>query len=130
MEVKWFSGAKDDLARLRYYCEFYFGKTSAQNIIKHVLQTVGLLGSFPEMGALEPLLDHRPETWRSLVVHKNIKVVYLIGSQSVNIAALWDTRQRPTSMTSYIGTIVENEPTIVNEPTIHYQTKDRSHATQ
>lgn len=120
MEVKWFSGAEDDLIRLRYYSEMAFGKETAKKIIKATTETVSLLGKSPLLGPLEPLSNHRPEARRSLVVHKNIKAVYLIGSRSVNIAVLWDTRRESSRMASYIDITIEQDSNILNSPSVPY----------
>lgn len=122
MEVKWFSFANRDLYHIRYYCEANFGKKKAKNIVTSILNTVNLLGKFPNMGPLEPLLSHRAEPWRSLVIHRNTKVIYLIGANTINIAALWDTRQRPNRLAGYIDRLVKNEPSVVNEPLTPYLT--------
>lgn len=130
-QVKWFSGANDDLDRLRFYCEVCFGNHAAKNIIASTMKRIDQLGDFPGMGPLEPLLNHRPEAWHSLVIHRNVKVIYIIGSQSVNIAALWDTRRQPKALASYIDKIIETEPAILNEPVVPYiKTDKKDYATQ
>lgn len=120
MRVKWFSPAHRDLLRIRYYCESYFGKRIAQNAVVSIKHIVDSIGQFPNLGPLEPLLSHRVESWRSFVVHKNTKVIYLIGSETVNIAALWDTRQRPEKMADYIDLLAKADPAILNEPFAPY----------
>ena len=86
-KIKWSSGANKDLDRLRFYCEAFFGNRLAKKIIASTMNKIDQLGTFPSIGPLEPLLNHRPEPWRSLVIHRNVKVIYLIRQESVNIAA-------------------------------------------
>lgn len=126
MEIKWFSFANRDLYHIRYHCEANFGKTKAKDIVTSILNTVNLLGKFPDMGSLEPLLSHRAEPWRSLVIHRNTKVIYLVGVNTINIATLWDTRQRPNRLAGYIDRLVKNEPSVINESTIHYITTSKN----
>ena len=120
MDVKWFSGADRDLSRLRFYSEVNFGKETAIKIVLSVRQTIGLLSQFPNLGPLEPLLGHRQEAWRSLVIHRNVKVIYLIGTHTVNIAALWDTRQNSARLANYFDNVIEAEPSILSEPPVPY----------
>ncbi len=124
-KIKWSSGANKDLDRLRFYCEAFFGNRLAKKIIASTMNKIDQLGTFPSIGPLEPLLNHRPEPWRSLVIHRNVKVIYLIRQESVNIAALWDTRREPKSLANYIDHIVQTEPAILNEPSIPYIKTDK-----
>lgn len=123
--IKWSSGANEDLDRLRFYCEVFFGNRSAKKIISSTMNRIDQLRTFPGMGPLEPLLNHRPEPWRSLVIHRNVKVIYLVRQQSVNIAALWDTRRQPKVLADYIDRLVQTEPSILNEPSIPYIKTDK-----
>lgn len=124
-KIKWSSGANKDLDRLRFYCEIFFGNRLAKKIIASTMNKIDQLKAFPGIGPLEPLLNHRPEPWHSLVIHRNVKVIYLIRQESVNIAALWDTRQQPEKLANYIDHIVQTEPTILNEPSIPYIKTDK-----
>lgn len=125
MEIKWFTPALDDLKHIYNRSLINFGILSANKISDQIHATISQLGIFPGLGPIEPLLNHRPEPWRSLVIHRNIKVIYLICSKSVNIAALWDTRREPKSLAKYIDHVVQTEPTVLNEPSIPYIQTDK-----
>lgn len=120
MIVKWFPSAKRDMQFLSVYCRDYFGLVIAARVVSSVRHKINILGEYPYMGKNEPLLSHREEQWRSLVVHENTKVIYLVGEESVNIVALWDTRRCPDHLDRYIDHVVEVDPTVLNEPQIHY----------
>ena len=50
---------------------------------------------YPGIGSYEPLLVERPEGFRSVVVHRNCKLVYYVDGDTLYIADLWDTRREP-----------------------------------
>lgn len=120
MNIKWYSPALHDLQRIKNRCKSAYGTLVADHATDAIEHLVNLLAIFPNLGPLEALLSHRVESWRSFVVHKNIKVIYLIGSETVNIAALWDTRQRPEKMADYIDLLAKADPAILNEPFAPY----------
>ena len=47
------------------------------------------------MGLKEPLLRGLKREYRSVVVHRNCKLVYYVEGDILYIAALWDTRREP-----------------------------------
>ena len=49
----------------------------------------------PCIGLREPLMAERPEGFRSVVVHRNCKLVYYVDGDTVYIADVWDTRREP-----------------------------------
>lgn len=121
MVVQWFPESEWNLKQISRRCNHLFGKKVALETRTAIRRQVSLLGPNPHLGPIEPLLNHRPETWRSLVVHPHLKAVYLIGSQTVNIAALWDTRRNPSTMANYLDYLVQQQPTVVCEPPAPYQ---------
>lgn len=121
MVVKWFPEAKRNLRQISHQCSRKFGTKVAVEALQDIDHQVSLLGPNPHLGPIEPLLNHRPETWRSLVVHPHLKAIYLIGQQTVNIAALWDTRRNPSTMANYLDYLVLQQPTVVCEPIVPYQ---------
>lgn len=125
MKLKWFTPALNDLKHIYNRSLINFGILLADKISDQIHATINQLGTFPGLGSIEPLLNHRPEPWRSLVIHRNVKVIYLIRQESVNIAALWDTRREPKSLANYIDHIVQTEPAILNEPSIPYIKTDK-----
>lgn len=120
MVVKWFPESKQNLRQIANRCNYLFGSKVAKESIRSIHHQVELLGPNPHLGSIEPQLNHRPETWRSLVVHQHLKAVYLVGSETVNIAALWDTRRNPSTMANYLDRLVQTQPTVLCEPTVPY----------
>ncbi len=70
----------------------------AQHIIADIFKAAGQLSVYPYMAAIEPLLEQRPETFRSLVVRDTYKIVYYIEDPVIYIADLWDCRQSPEKL--------------------------------
>ena len=59
-----------------------------------------LIARNPAVGPKEPLLAGRPEEYRSVVAHKNCKLVYYVKDDILHIAALWDTRREPAAQSA------------------------------
>lgn len=55
------------------------------------------LASAPFIGKVEPLLQGSGLPFRSLVIHKHYKLIYHYdkNTDTLRIAALWDTRREP-----------------------------------
>lgn len=120
MVVKIFPEAERNMNQIYLFCYRKFNKKIALEARRSIRKQLLLRGSNPHLGPIEPLLNHRPETWRSLVVHPHAKAIYLIGAKTVNIAALWDTRRNPATIGNYLDHLVQTQPTVVCEPLISY----------
>lgn len=120
MRVKIFPETEQNMNQIYLFCFQKFGEKVALETRTDIRRQLMLLGPNPHLGPIEPLLNHRPETWRSLVVHPHLKAIYLIGQQTVNIAALWDTRRNPSTMANYLDRLVQTQPTVLCEPTVPY----------
>ena len=70
-----------------------------------VQRTNERLSVFPRLGKIEPALRGLKREYRSLVVHKNYKVIYYIDDDMVFIASFWSTRCNPNSLRSGIKKI-------------------------
>jgi len=69
---------------------------AAAKIFNDIVGETARLADFPEMAAVEPLLVDIPETFRSLVIRRNYKIVYYVddAAKEVIIVDVWDCRQR------------------------------------
>ncbi|MDL2309891.1 type II toxin-antitoxin system RelE/ParE family toxin [Parabacteroides sp. OttesenSCG-928-B22] len=72
------------------------GVNAAKRIAHKIEKSAARLATHPQMGPIEEYLKQKPEGYRSLVVHKNYKLVYHIEDQIIYISALFDCRQSPT----------------------------------
>lgn len=73
-------------------------ETAAATIQNGILDGIDRLQSFPEMAPIEPLLEDEPETFRSLVINRHYKAVYVIEDETIYIVDIWDCRQEPESL--------------------------------
>ena len=64
------------------------------------------LCKYPEMGAPEPLLkDRKKNIYRSLIVSKYNKVIYVVDdNHRVTIVDMWDMRREPSRLSGRIKT--------------------------
>lgn len=64
-------------------------------IHNHILDEADKLLAHPQMASIEPLLKGEVETYRSLVVRHNYKIVYRVEGEIIYIVDIWDCRQQP-----------------------------------
>ncbi len=100
VEVIWDDNAnKKRIAFLSYGIK-EFGLQTALKMNERIEDYVESLANNPKMGIVEPLLVHRKRKYRSLVVHKLIKLIYYINESPyrIHIADFWDTRREPSRL--------------------------------
>lgn len=104
MNYKWRKRAETQLTKAVTFCTKTFGKRIAQQFIGNVDHQVRLISAHPHIGPLEPLLNNRRHSYRSLVVHEHFKLIYYIDEKKefIYIVALWDIRREPEALVSSI----------------------------
>jgi len=73
---------------------------AAAKVFNDIIDETDKLCIFPEMAAVEPLLQKEKYTYRSLVVRRNYKVIYRINKETkeVIVASVWDCRRIPQKL--------------------------------
>lgn len=97
-EVIWTQRANHERIAWLSYSEREFGQHSAQQIHERINSYLHTLAEHPKAGKSEPLLAKRETEYRSLVVHKLIKLIYRIQGDKIFIVDLWDTRCEPSHL--------------------------------
>lgn len=95
MNLYWLPTAEEDLDSLFHYYAEDKSRKYAVKIYNEILDSAEKLIDFPEMGAVEHDLSETEDEYRSLLVKKNIKIIYLIEDSSIYVIALFDCRQDP-----------------------------------
>ncbi|WP_085535418.1 type II toxin-antitoxin system RelE/ParE family toxin [Massilibacteroides vaginae] len=95
MVLIWLSPAKESLKEITDYYKKEYSERAARKIVRQIKTAVMKLKDFPEMAAVEFLLEDEPLIYRSLVVTSTYKVVYYIGSDVIYVYDIWDCRQSP-----------------------------------
>jgi plasmid stabilization system protein ParE len=93
--MHWLPSAQKDMDEIY---DYYTSKSiqAAINIYNGIIDEADLLVLNPNMAAIEPLLIHYPETYRSLVVSKGrYKVVYFVENDAICITRVWNCRKNP-----------------------------------
>lgn len=98
MRTEWSVKAWKAHQHTALYISREFGKKAVEKYEDAIAHIEAQLASNPRMGCIEPLLEGRPEGFRSIVVHKYCKMVYYIEGDILYIADLWDTRREPCSL--------------------------------
>ena len=98
-EVVWSKKANRKRIAFLTYGEKEFGRKAAVKMNERIESYVQALAGNPYMGIVEPLLRGRKETYRSLVVHKLVKLIYSVdeATNRIRIADVWDTRREPAA---------------------------------
>jgi Plasmid stabilization system protein len=94
MKIKFLIAAEEHLDNI-YNHIAEKSERAAITLYNHFLDEIERLENFSQIAAIEPLLINKPQTFRSLVVHRNYKVIYYIEKETIYIAAIWDCRQSP-----------------------------------
>ena len=102
MNVKWTKFAQRQRREIARYIAMEFGKKAAEKFYRNVAQWVRSIACNPGIGIKEPLLAERPEGFRSIVISRQNKLVYYVKTDTLYIAALWDTRREPAAQADNI----------------------------
>lgn len=92
MEIRSSRLFKQQVADLFYYLKITYGLQVASRVRDDIEEKIFLLKSFPNMGAIELLLDGELPTYRYLVIKHN-KIIYTVEDEYIFIHLLWDCRQ-------------------------------------
>lgn len=91
--------AKRQVADTARYIRREFGKKSKDSFLQKVRETRQLLADNPYLGSVEPLLAGRTQTYRSVVVGRQSKMVYYTEKDNViYVVAFWDVRREPQAL--------------------------------
>ena len=96
-KVVWTKLASGQFERAIKYIRNEHGLYYAKIVLNKVFDTVSLLEQFPEMGAIEPLLVHKKNAYRFLVVF-SYKVIYKTVLDKVIVVRFFHTYQKPSKL--------------------------------
>ena len=101
MKLEWTLPAAQQLENIYH---FYSQKSVevATNIYNDIVDEADILVEFPNIAPIEPWLTDCVYVYRSLVVRKLFKIIYRIADETIFIVAVFDCRQNPTRMKTYV----------------------------
>jgi len=102
MDIIWTDRADELKNEIADYILVNFGYKARKNFLTEVYETVLLLATNPFMGKIEPILEDRPQTYRSLVINHINKVVYRAEDDRIVVVAIWDCRRAPETLAGQI----------------------------
>ena len=97
MRIVWTKEAQEDIERIYQFWASQNERYSTR-LYNSLIDEAEVLRTFPEAGALERFLTHRPEQFRSLLANKYYKLIYTVESDDVVIHAVWDCRRNPDAL--------------------------------
>ena len=98
MKVITLAPARKAIRQTARYIYREFGGQSKDEFLQEVRKTRTLLAVNPHLGPLEPLLENRPEGFRSIVVARQNKMVYRLTDDRIEIVDFWDVRREPKEL--------------------------------
>lgn len=96
-KVTWDELARQNQRDILAYGTQIWGRNTARKMRLHIKAEVKRLAQSPLIGKVEPLLAGRSFQFRGLVIHEHYKLIYHYdeATETLRIAALWDTRREP-----------------------------------
>ena len=95
MIVKWSARAIKSLHVVEAYILQEFGEQARAKFMSSAKEAAERLEQFPMVGQEEPLLTHRKNLYRSLVIERKSKMIYYSDDQLIIIADFWECRREP-----------------------------------
>lgn len=95
MEIVWAEEAFRAWQDTIDYIVVEFGAHAAEKFYKQTEKWQDVLSSSPLAGKIEPLLNNRSRSYRSIVITKQNKLIYYIENETIFIVDFWDTRREP-----------------------------------
>ena len=78
MRTEWFVKAEEQKDSIANYIFERFGFNRMEQFLNEVEMTIGLIGEYPNIGAIDPLFEKRKTTYRSMIIGGLSKMVYRI----------------------------------------------------
>lgn len=80
------------ILHLRKQAEWYndnMGSSAADKFWKAMIAAGDLLSSNPRLGKIEPVLHTSAHEYRSLIQHRDFKIIYYIEENKIQIVSIW-----------------------------------------
>lgn len=100
MKIIWTESAQQSQDAAATYIFNEFGAMPLIDFYKNLDEIEEDLSDFPELGRIEPLLQDRSKSYRSLVATKYNKIIYYVDDDKIYIVDFWDTRREPKAQVS------------------------------
>ena len=102
MKVSWSKRAAKSAQTNATYIYKEFGRQASQKFLLEIAHVSKLLEENPYLGPIEPLLMYKKKQYRSIVVNRLNKMVYYIKGETIRVAAVWDTRKEPNTLSNQL----------------------------
>jgi len=103
MVIKWKAEAREQLRHIINYYDDLGAIKMASHIIDEIDNSISRLVAFPKIGPKLPEVDEKSFFYcRYIVIAKHYKIIYNIDNDTINILAIWDTRQDPEKLTELL----------------------------
>ena len=100
MKIIWTESAQQSQDAAATYIFDEFGAMPLIDFYKNLDEIEEDLSDFPELGRIEPLLQDRSKSYRSLVATKYNKIIYYVDDDNIYIVDFWDARRESKAQVS------------------------------
>ena len=97
MDIFWYTLAKRQLKATYFFYAEIAGKDVAKKMVKGIATRTNQLLKHPKSGILEQRLANRPFEYR-YIIYRHFKIYYFVASESIQITAVFDSRQDPNKV--------------------------------
>lgn len=99
MQIEYSSRFKQSFHEIMECGGKYYSKTTLKAFFINLTSIKKMILSNPFMGSQERLFEGTEwREYRSIVVYKYLRLIYLVYEDKIYFADIWDTRQSPTKL--------------------------------
>lgn len=100
MIVRWSKNAIDQSTIIHNWYLKQMGEKAARKFAEGIMKGLFRLKSMPCIGRVEESLSDDKVTFRSIIEHRDYKIIYYIEDDIIHISAIWSCRQNPRHLSS------------------------------
>lgn len=97
LTIFWTQFAENELEEIFKYHKENASETIARKLVIGIIKTTKKLRKQPYIGQLEPELSDWENNFRYLI-HKHYKIIYWLNHNQIEVADVFDTRQKPSKI--------------------------------
>jgi len=105
MQIEYIPLFKQALNKILSCGDDYYSQQQLKVIFTKIKQITNLVSDNPQLGGKEALLYKVNEEYRSIVITKQIKLIYIIINDTIYFTDIWDVRQSPKTLTNRIESL-------------------------
>lgn len=95
MTLRWSNNAITQMTNIHTWYQKEMGENAACKFAEGIMKGLLRLKLMPYVGRIDESLSDGKTTFRSIIEHRNYKIVYYIEDDIIHISSIWSCRQNP-----------------------------------